>query len=162
MTKRRFSDKPLPSYIFIPGQNPHPKKEGGHMEGQSEPVAEPLTLDHPEKSPEFCFGVDLFNYHYYWESHVYFEALWNAHHRQGEVADFFKALIKLSAAEVKKKLNQEETAREHYLRAIELFEGVKLRCGPNYLGFNLDELLGNVRRVLESHCGEIFLNPSWD
>jgi len=103
MTKRRYSEQSFPSYVFIPGQNPHPKKEGGHMEGKSEPIAAPLDLEHPETSPEFCYGIDLFNHRYYWESHVYFEALWNAHRRHGVVADFLKALIKLSAAGVKNK-----------------------------------------------------------
>ncbi len=162
MTRKRYSGQKLPSYIFIPGQNPHPKKEGGHMEGQSDPVAGPLNLDHPEKSPEFCFGLDLFNHRYFWESHVYFEALWNAHQRHGETADFLKALIKLSAAGVKMNLDQEEAAQDHYLRAIELLEGLKLNGRINYLGFNLDELLRDIRRVQESHSGEIFLHPTWD
>ena len=156
-TKKRYSEQGFPSYIFVPGQNPHPKKEGGHMEGQSDPIAEPLRLDHPEQSPEFRFGIDLFNHRFYWESHVYFEALWNAHNRQGEVADFLKALIKLSAAGVKINLTQHEYAQDHVQRAIELLEAVKSNVGIHFLGFNLDELLTDIR-----NGNEIFLHPSWD
>src|SRR5689334_15901904 len=89
---------PFPSYIFIPGVNPHPKKTGGHSHGEPEPKSEPLDLQKPQDSQFLRFSLDLYNYGYFWESHVYFEALWNAHGRQGSVADFLKGMIKLSAA----------------------------------------------------------------
>lgn len=162
MTRKRYSQKSLPSYIFVPGQNPHPKKEGGHMEGKGEPVAAPLNPNHPEESPEFCFGIDLFNHRYFWESHVYFEALWNAHNRQGEIADFLKALIKLSAAGVKNSLNQPALALDHYQRALELLEDIKFKSGITFLGFDLEELLKSIRAVMDSLSQQIFLHPSWE
>lgn len=136
--------KPFPPYIFIPGVNPHPKKEGGYMFGLEEPVANPIDLNHPEQSEFLLHSLDLYNKGYYWESHVYFEALWNAHGRVGSVADFFKAMIKLGAAGVKLSLNQPVQVKEHLTRAHELFSSVKAAEGELFLGFDLSEIIKNI------------------
>jgi hypothetical protein len=148
---------PFPSYIFIPGENPHPKKSGGHMEGQGDPKTEPLDLIHPEKSEFFKFALDLLNYGYYWESHVYFEALWNAHGRTGEVADLLKAFIKLGAAGVKLQIKQPERAREHLERARELFESVRVRSSDRFLGFDLTALskIDHLRPIYPAWASQV-------
>jgi Domain of unknown function (DUF309) len=150
-TMRYFPEKDLPSYIFIPGQNPHPKKSGGHMEGQEDPVAEPIDPTHPEKSDFLRYSVDLYNHGYFWESHVYFEALWNAHGRRGPIADFLKALIKLGAAGVKFNLKQDKLALEHLDRARELLESILKLEGDLFLGFSLSEVLSHPK----------ILQPKW-
>ena len=136
--KRLIPSLPFPSYIFIPGVNAHPKKEGGHMEGQLDPVSEIIDLNHPEDSKFLRYSLDLYNHGYFWESHVYFEAIWNAHGRVGSVADFLKGMIKLGAAGVKLQINQANNARLHFLRAKELFESVMKAEGSTFLGFNLN------------------------
>lgn len=152
---------PLPEYVFIPGVNPHPKKEGGHMEGQDDPMALPLDVNHPEESKFLRYALDLFNYEYYWESHVYFEALWNAHARRGSVADFLKAMIKLGAAGVKLKINQRASALDHFLRAKELFLLVEINEGTLFLGFNLKEIIREIDLVLEADTPRLIIQPVW-
>lgn len=162
-SRRLIPDWPLPAYIFVPGNNPHPKKEGGHMEGLPEPVATPIDLQGPGKSEFLRFAVDLYNQGYFWESHVYFEALWNAHGRQGSVADFFKGFIKLGAAGVKLNIDQEVAARGHFERAKELFEGVMKDEGDSFLGFDLKKINASIDLMLENgklQCFEIY--PDWD
>jgi hypothetical protein len=134
----------FPPYIFIPGLNPHPKKEGGYRFEQAEPVAEMIDLAHPEKSEFLQHSLNLYNNGYYWESHVYFEALWNAHSRVGSVADFFKAMIKLGAAGVKLSIHQPDQAKVHLIRAQELFTHVMKDEGPQFLGFDLREIIQNI------------------
>lgn len=136
--------KSFPPYIFIPGVNPHPKKEGGYRYEQAEPEAEMIDLAHPEKSEFLQHSLALYNNGYYWESHVYFEALWNAHSRKGSVADFFKAMIKLGAAGVKLSIQQPKLANEHLLRAKELFSGVMNSEGPHFLGLDLREIIQHI------------------
>ncbi len=121
---RYLPSLPLPKYKFVPGQNPHPKKNGGHMEGEKDPVALPVDIHHPESNESLRYAIDLFNHEFYWESHVYFEALWNAHGRVGSTADFFKGMIKLGAAGVKADINQVIAAKAHLERAKELFSEV--------------------------------------
>ena len=54
----------------------------------------------PKCCQTYLYAIDLFNFGFYWESHVYLEELWNQAKRVGENADFFKMLIKLGAAGV--------------------------------------------------------------
>ena len=37
--KRLAPNMPFPDYLFIPGVNTHPKKDGGYMFEKNEPVA---------------------------------------------------------------------------------------------------------------------------
>lgn len=130
------------------------------MEGQADPVAEKIDTAHPEQSQFLRFSIDLFNHGYFWESHVYFEALWNAHGRKGSEADFLKALIKLGAAGVKFSIGQKELALEHCERAKELIHEVMLDHGKNYLGFDLVVIknqIGDVEREMKMFQ----LKPSW-
>lgn len=152
----------LPAYIFVPGSNAHPKKDGGHMEGLAEPVATPVNRSGPQNNEFLRFALDLYNNQYFWESHVYFEALWNAHHRAGSEAEFFKGLIKLGAAGVKLTIGQEISAKGHFERAKELFLVVIQEEGESFLGFDIKELIKKIDETLagDLKCFEIY--PSWD
>jgi hypothetical protein len=150
---RLIPERKFPDYIFIPGKNPHPKKTGGHMEGEKDPVSAPIDKNHPQNSDALKYALDLHNHGYFWEAHVYFEALWNAHQRTGHVADFLKALIKLSAAGVKININQGKIAEDHFERAIELFNSIGT---DDFLGFDLEELKKLAR---EKKVGPIL--PNW-
>lgn len=157
MSTPRLTTKPFPPYIFIPGKNPHPKKAGGHMEGMPDPVVPQLEPDHPEKSETLRFSIDLYNHGYFWESHVYFEALWNAHGRHGKIADFLKAMIKLGAGGVKIQLGEMKNARDHFNRALELFETLEV---DSFLGFDVVEIEALIEDSIESGKNPIIL-PRW-
>ncbi len=110
-------ERSFPSYAFTPGLNTHPNKEGGHFFGQPEIVSTHLKKD----NQDYLYSIDLMNHQYYWEAHVYLEAIWNAHNRTGVEADFCKALIKMSAGALKYRLGSNEAFLGHLDRAIELF-----------------------------------------
>lgn len=111
---------------------------------QAEPVAPAIDLARPQDSEFLNHSLNLYNHGYYWESHVYFEALWNAHHRSGSVADFLKGMIKLGAAGVKLQISQPENAKVHIARAKELFTEVRSAEGSLFLGFDLSEIIQNL------------------
>lgn len=158
---RLIPEWPFPSYVFIPGKNPHPKKLGGHMEGLGDPVAKPLDISHPEESEFLRFSLDLYNHEYFWESHVYFEALWNAHGRVGSVADFLKGMIKLGAAGVKINIGQRASALDHFTRAKELFSIVKAVEGPIFLGFDLKQLILDIDQTMDTEEMKLSVYPLW-
>ena len=162
MTKRLIPNWPFPPYIFVPGENPHPKKSGGHMEGQGDPVAKPLDVLHPEQSEFLRYSLDLYNAEYFWESHVYLEALWNAHGRVGSTADFLKGLIKLGAAGVKVKINQRTSAVDHFLRAKELLTEVREKEGRLFLGFDLVKIIESLDNAIESEELSLQIYPDWE
>lgn len=142
---RFIPEWPFPPYIFIPGINAHPEKEGGYMHGKKL-ISEPIDPLHPLQNQYFAYAMDLFNYHFYWESHVYFEVLWNVHGRVGPIADFLKALIKLGAAGVKFNLKQNEAANGHLQRAKELLMEIKQGHGETILFFNIMKLLEDLEK----------------
>lgn len=141
-TKRYLPSKPFPPYAFIPGKFPHPEKAGGHMENEEVAVS-PLTEDSFFENEGYLYGIDLFNHGYFWESHVWWEALWNEAGRKGDTADFLKALIKLAAGGVKEGLDQETVAKGHQERAIEIFEPLAKKQ-ENWFGINCNELLSEI------------------
>ncbi len=162
MTKRYLSSKSFPPYVFIPGENPHPKKTGGHMEGEGDPVAPLIELSHPEKNDFLRYSLDLYNHGYFWESHVYFEALWNTHGRTGSVADFLKGMIKLGAAGVKINIHQKEAAIGHFDRAKELFQSVMKIEGSVFLGFDLKSILSQIDSVNPASVKCFEVHPIWE
>ena len=134
---RLVEDKEFPPYAFLPGHNTHPNKPGGHG---FEVIEGPVDFKNLFASKDYLFSIDLYNFGYYWESHVGLEALWNSVGRSGIEGDFFKGLIKLGAAGVKGRLKSEKAMIGHLDRAIELFLIVqkKERCAG---GLKLEELL---------------------
>lgn len=160
MKPRYLPGKEFPHYVFVPGENPHPKKAGGHMEGEKDPVVSPVDELRPGESEVLRYSLDLFNHGYFWESHVYFEALWNAHQRSGPAADFFKGMIKLGAAGVKTKAGQALSARGHMERARELFQDVMKDKGEVFMGFNLKGLIDKTVETSESF--EMEVHPDWE
>ncbi len=162
MTKRYLATKSFPPYIFVPGENAHPKKSGGHMEGEGDPVAPQIDPAHPEQNEFLRYSLDLYNHEYFWESHVYFEALWNAHARTGSIADFLKGMIKLGAAGVKINIDQVESALGHFDRAKELFLSVQNSEGPVFLGFDLNSILSNIDSVNPTAVKCFEVHPSWE
>lgn len=146
--KRLVPQRDLPPYAFVPGQNPHPEKPGGHME-HIEVEVSALREKQPEENQDYLFGLDLFNHGYYWESHVWWEALWNKAGRKGPLADFLKGLIKISAAGVKFKLGSLDPTRGHIDRAIELLEPLEKEYGA-YCGLDLNKVIGDLRKLRES------------
>lgn len=132
------------------------------MEGLAEPEATPVEHLRPQNNEFLRYALDLYNHEYFWESHVYFEALWNAHKRTGSEAEFFKGFIKLGAAGVKLTIDQEVSARGHFERARELFLVVQKDEGDNFLGFDIKNIIQKIDEALAGKlvCFEIY--PGWD
>ena len=132
------------------------------MEGEKDPVCAPIDPAHPEQSEFLRYSLDLLNAGYFWESHVYFESLWNAHGRKGSVADFLKGMIKLGAAGVKVSIEQKAAALGHYDRAKELFLSVKNAEGETFLGFNLSQLIHFIEMVSSQGVKLPEIHPNWE
>ena len=124
--KRYIPEIDFPPYRFIPGRAPHPEKEG-YMKGHK---IEFSGTWEPSNSTAWkngwLYAVDLFNANYFWESHVYWEALWNMIGRKGDQANILKALIKIAAGGVKIQMSQQEIGEGHIKRAIELLSEINL------------------------------------
>lgn len=136
----RYSTRPFPSYRFIPGQAPHPRLDPcGHSFGQPDlPPAdlEPANWDHAEL---YLFGVDLYNFGYWWECHEVFESFWHGTGRITAPARYFRALIQLAAAHLKRSQGLQHSASLLATRGLTRLKEVP----PSYLGLD-------VRRFTET------------
>ena len=61
---------PFPAYAFVPGILPHPTQNPeGHSYGLLAEEADPPEIGNWRASRMYLYGIDLFNYGYYWEAH---------------------------------------------------------------------------------------------
>ena len=96
---------------------------------------------------DYIYGIDLFNNGFHWESHVWWEALWNKAGRKGAIADFLKGLIKIAAAGVKYRLGHQEATQGHINRAIELIKLVESEVGEDFCSLNLIQIIENLKEL---------------
>ncbi|MDO8358205.1 MAG: DUF309 domain-containing protein [Nitrospirota bacterium] len=109
----RYSTRPFPSYRFLPGNNPHPRRNPlGHSYGQPDPTLLTFPREHWQRSEDYLQGIDLYNYAYWWECHEVLEGLWHAAGHGTEQGNFFQALIQLAAANLKRFLGHEQAAQK--------------------------------------------------
>lgn len=110
--RHRYTPLPFPCYRYLPGQTPHPRRHPlGHSHGRPEPTPRLFPPDQWQTSDDYRYGIDLYNFAYWWESHEMFEAFWHAAGRDSEQGNFFQALIQLAAANLKRALYNEAAAQ---------------------------------------------------
>jgi predicted metal-dependent hydrolase len=152
MERPRYTDAPLPPYSYVPRHAPHPVSDPrGHMRGKRHEPVEPLDPSRWKDSSTYLYGVDLFNYGYYWEAHEAWESLWLAAERRGPTATWLKALIKLAAALVKLREGSSIGALRHVLRVEQLLEELRFEVADatdRYCGAEIEAILALARQVV--------------
>jgi hypothetical protein len=141
----RYSTEPFPAYPYVFGVTPHPRRDPrGHSYGAPEPRAEPWRPEQWATLERWLYGVDLFNYAYWWESHEQLEALWHAAGRTTEHARFVQGLIKISAACLNAWVGKIETARTQCDTGMSMMTAAAR--GTVYMGIDLDLFKKEVAR----------------
>ena len=84
-----------------------------------------MPVDAALTSEAFRWGIDLFNFGYYWEAHEAWEGLWQASREAPEQRTFLHALILLSAAGVKLREGKDVPALRHAGRAAGLLRTLR-------------------------------------
>lgn len=88
----------------------------------------------------YLYGVDLFNYGYWWEAHERWEACWVAAGRRTETGRFVQGLIQIAVACLKRHQGFIDIARVKAWQGLEKFPR-HARCG---LGIVIPELRAAV------------------
>ncbi len=152
----RYSHKPFPPYRFVLGENPHPTEDPqGHSYGQS---AEDPGIVKPDKWYEnetYQYGVDLYNYAFWWESHEAFESLWKRLAKNDLTSIFLQGLIKISAAFLKWHLKQQRGCETLYTGGIDHLQEV-LDNSSEFMGLNL---MNHIAKV-SIHFREVIAEPN--
>jgi len=137
----RFSDQPFPAYRFVPTLNPHPRLDPrGHSYGVPSPdiTAEARALANDWRASQcFRYGVDLYNYAYWWEAHETWEPLWLAQPPDTPLRHALQGLIQVSAAHLKRHVGQPKGTRTLLTRARHNFDAAR-PAGEVLCGINLE------------------------
>jgi predicted metal-dependent hydrolase len=92
-----------------------------------------------KKNEAWLFGVDLYNFGYWWESHEQWEALWKLDRNSEQEKLFYRAVIQLAAANIKRFLDRIEGAKSLAGQALEKLR--KIEASP-YMGVDISLLIG--------------------
>ena len=147
----RYTERPFPPYRFIPGIAPHPRRHpDGPSYGQVEPELTPLHQDTWPESGFYRYGIDLFNFSYWWDSHEVFEAFWHAAGPKTEQGQFFQGLIQLAAGQLKQFMGNEAAAANLFRSSARRLSGLP----DQYLGIAVADLRAGLQ---QGHPGSIRL-----
>jgi predicted metal-dependent hydrolase len=144
----RYSSYPFPAYRFVPGQTPHPRRNPlGHSYAQREPCPKTFPATQWHTSADYLYGIDLYNFAYWWESHEVFEGLWHAVGHNSEQGNFFQALIQLAAANLKGFSGNDQAAENLLRRGL-----IRLQKVPGfYMGLDVAQLVEDLQqRIIRS------------
>ena len=104
----------------------------------------PFLTTQWQTSEEYLFGIDLYNYAYWWECHEIFEGLWHAVGHHTEQGNFFQALIQFAAANLKRFTGNHRAAGNLGTNGI-----VRLQKIPTlYMGVDVARLTQDFRQPI--------------
>jgi hypothetical protein len=139
----RFSAAPFPAYRFVPGANPHPRRDPrGHAYGTPERPPPRVPPERWKENAVYLHGIDLYNFAYWWECHEALESLWHLTGHTGTEAEFLQGLIQTAAANLRRHLGSDDGARRLGSEAVRRLESVP---GPRYMGVELAPFIRGVR-----------------
>lgn len=141
----RYSTLPFPSYRFVPGLNPHPRK---HQQGHSYGTAEAKPRDWEASGwrvlTPYLYGIDLYNYCYWWECHETLEGLWISAGRYAPHAQFVQGLIQVAAANLHWHKGNRQPARSLAKKGTERIEAAAGK-EETYMGIGVETFTADVR-----------------
>lgn len=141
----RYSSRPFPRYRFIPALAPHPlRNPDGHSYHSPAPRPEPFPPEAWRSAQTYLFGIDCYNYAFWWESHEVLEEIWKAVGRDSRQGQFLQGLIQIAAAWLHRFRGDEPTAKKQVRAGL-----ARLAEIPDlYMGVEVRELETGVRDYL--------------
>lgn len=156
----RYSSKDFPIYRYIPGLHPHPvKSPEGHSFGVEEEKVDKWDSNEWKKNKDYLYGIDLFNYHYYWEAHEAWEGLWISSVRNSSEHRFLQGLIKCGAAFLKVRMAEYQI--QDLIGARTLSEsGLKLlsQVGvDSFMGLDISSFIESYGKYIEPIMDDVVI-----
>ena len=96
-------------------------------------------MDSWQSNETYLFGVDLYNFAYWWEAHEQWEALWCLEERSVETAAFLQGLIQLSASLLKWHAGNQRGFTQLVAKGCQRLKRVTVES--SYMGTNLQQLI---------------------
>ena len=139
--RRYCPNRDFPPYRYVPKLTPHPVKDpdGHSYRGTSEdivfPVSDALAWS---ENIDYLYGVDLFNFAYWWEAHEAWEGDWRS--AAGDQKLFLQGLIQVSAALIKWNARQFRGMRGLSAAGRGKLYEVSIE-NSSFMGINLDRFI---------------------
>lgn len=154
---RYCPQQPFPPYRHVPGVTPHPIRDPrGHSYGLEEDNDEPVALPNDwHQVEDYLYGVDLYNFAYWWEAHEAWEGLWNK--TEDDCRMFLQGLIQISAALIKCHMRMPRAIRSLSTAGRDKVRHVQHNLEDStemYMGIDLNEFLTCVDTFFEPFFSE--------
>lgn len=142
----RYSTTPFPRYRYVPGMSPHPRRDpAGHSFGLPELPPPPVVPERWRECETYLYGIDLYNFAYWWECHESLESLWHVVGHETIQGQFLQGIIQVSAANLQRFRGSADAARWLALRGIERLS----RAKGTYMGLEVERFAFEVRDHFE-------------
>lgn len=141
----RYSNRAFPPYRFVPGLNPHPRNHPkGHSYGRGEIQPAPWEPGAWRTLTPYLYGIDLYNFSYWWECHETLEGLWVGAGKHTPHARFVQGLIQVAAANLQMHRGHRPAARSLAEKGI---FGLESGAGGvrTYMGIRVQPFVADVR-----------------
>lgn len=152
----RYTQRPLPPYRYLPHRSgettPHPRNDpDGHSYHQAEEYLPSFSPEDWSSCDLYLYGIDLFNYGYWWEAHEALETVWLAAGQRDTLCGrFVQGLIQLAGAQLKRFMAEMRGAK-----SLTAAGGEKLAQAQGiYLGIAIAPFLAEAERCLHENRGE--------
>jgi len=115
----RYSPRPFPPYAFVPGRDPHPRRDpNGYAYGRPELPPPAVTVDNWSTHDDYRYGIDLYNHGYWWACHEALEALWHVAGHTTAIGQLLQGVIQVAAGNLKRSMNVDEGAQRLWSEAL--------------------------------------------
>ncbi len=142
---QRYSKISFPKRRYLPGQGLHPDKDpqGSHI--PEIPYSQiKFSFESWQKSEQYLYAIDLFNYQYFWEAHEVLEGLWVEIGRETTAGVFLQGIIQVSAALLKEVQSNHKSALRLADKGL-----LKLRSKSGvFLGVRVDSFTEEIESFL--------------
>lgn len=161
---RYCPDVSFPSYRHLPGVTHHPLRDPlGHSYGLEDEVEDAqLSPEMWRQNKTYLYGVDLFNFAYWWEAHEAWEGLW--HQAEDTYRLFLQGLIQISASLIKYHMRMLRPLRTLSTAGRDKLTQVSIECGlrvNNYMGIDLTAFLDTLDTFFSSFFLEIVTEETY-
>ena len=151
-------DCPWPSCRYVPGQGSRPQPVQSQLSQyqHTQHCFSPSTLSAVkwQQNGPYLWGVDLFNFAYWWEAHEAWEDLWKP--ATPPLSIYLQGLIQTAAGLLKwhigNRRGQESLLNKGQAKLVEV-----AKTSPRYMGLDLGDFVGRLEvfRTLELQPGEV-------
>jgi len=139
--RRYCPNRDFPPYRYVPRLTPHPVKDpdGHSYRATSEDIVSPVyDASAWSENIDYLYGVDLFNFAYWWEAHEAWEEGWvNA---AGNQKLFLQGMIQISAALIKWNVKQFRGMRSLSTAGRKKLQKISIGSN-NFMGVDLSRFM---------------------